>query len=192
MLWTAEAIEDLKRLAHEGKSAAHIAVALGVGSRNAVIGKASRIGIKLNGGGRRSARGKTAARAGRSQWASAHYTRLNPSDDGADAAPGRDPGIIGSQPGAQGEKEAAWMLGEVEIGEMRRVRFEEIHEYACRWPIGDPKSGDFAYCGLNPAEGQSYCAGHCRMAYRPPKASARQNPAERHGLPPLANPWRPF
>ena len=51
MLWTAEAVEDLKRLALEGKSASHIAAALGVGSRNAVIGKASRIGIKLNGGG---------------------------------------------------------------------------------------------------------------------------------------------
>jgi GcrA cell cycle regulator len=192
MLWTAEAVEDLKRLAHEGKSASHIAVALGVGSRNAVIGKASRIGIKLNGGGRRSVRGKTPARAGRSQGATARFTRPNPGDHGADAALGRDPGILRSQPGARGEKEAAWMLGEAEIGDMRRVRFEEIHEFACRWPIGDPKSGDFAYCGLNPAEGQSYCAGHCRMAYRPPKASARRNPAERQGLPPLANPWRPF
>ncbi len=51
MLWTAEAVEDLKKLALQGKSASHISVALGVGSRNAVIGKASRIGIKLNGGG---------------------------------------------------------------------------------------------------------------------------------------------
>ena len=69
MLWTAEAVEDLKRLALEGKSASHIAAALGVGSRNAVIGKASRIGIKLNGGGRASGRGKTQARAARPQWA---------------------------------------------------------------------------------------------------------------------------
>ncbi len=58
MLWTAEAVEDLKKLALEGKSASHISAALGVGSRNAVIGKASRIGIKLSGGGRASVRGK--------------------------------------------------------------------------------------------------------------------------------------
>ena len=64
MLWTAEAVEDLKRLALEGKSASHISAALGVGSRNAVIGKASRIGIKLNGGGRASVRGKGAAPRG--------------------------------------------------------------------------------------------------------------------------------
>ena len=57
MLWTAEAVEDLKKLALQGKSASHISAALGVGSRNAVIGKASRIGIKLSGGGRGSVRG---------------------------------------------------------------------------------------------------------------------------------------
>ena len=51
MLWTAEAVENLKRLALEGRSASVIAAALGAASRNAVIGKANRIGIKLNGGG---------------------------------------------------------------------------------------------------------------------------------------------
>ena len=69
MLWTAEAVEHLKRLALEGKSASSIAAALGVESRNAVIGKASRVGIKLNGGGRPNASGKTRAGARRAEWA---------------------------------------------------------------------------------------------------------------------------
>ena len=69
MLWTAEAVEDLKRLAFEGRSASAIATALGAASRNAVIGKANRIGIKLNGDGRAAAPGKTRARAHRAQWA---------------------------------------------------------------------------------------------------------------------------
>ncbi|MFY9969953.1 MAG: GcrA family cell cycle regulator, partial [Roseiarcus sp.] len=51
-----------------------------------------------------------------------------------------------------------------------RVRFEDIRGLACRWPLGDPGSGDFAYCGLESAKGHSYCAGHCRMAYRRPEA----------------------
>ena len=193
MLWTAEAVEDLKRLALEGKSASHISATLGVGSRNAVIGKASRIGIKLNGGGPGSLRGKAPARGGRSQWASAPCTRPSADNHGSDAGLARDPGLIpASSPGDRGERQAAWMLGEAEIGEMRRVRFEEIHELACRWPLGDPKSGDFAYCGLNPAEGQSYCAGHCRMAYRPPNARARPGQGERPTLRAIANSWRPF
>src|SRR5208337_443801 len=51
MVWTTEAIEVLRRLALEGRSATVIAAALGAASRNAVIGKANRIGVKLNGGG---------------------------------------------------------------------------------------------------------------------------------------------
>jgi GcrA cell cycle regulator len=183
MLWTAEAVEDLKRLALAGKSASHIAAALGVGSRNAVIGKASRIGIKLSGGGgRAAASGVAPSRAGRSQWATAHYAR-----DNADASAARDPrGVSGSQPAEK--RGAAWTLGEAEVGEMRRLRFEDIRESVCRWPLGDPRSGDFAYCGLTPVEGQSYCAGHCRMAYRPPQA--RRSTTERQGLRAIGNSWR--
>ncbi len=182
MLWTAEAVEDLKRLALEGKSASHIAAALGVGSRNAVIGKASRIGIKLGGGGRASARGEAPARAVRP-----HGRRL------ITLGPGRQrrapPPPLARDPRVKPEEEskAAWTFGEVEIGEMRRVRFEDIREFACRWPLGDPRSGDFAYCGLTPAEGQSYCAGHCRMAYRPPQAAGR---ARATGLRAIGSSWR--
>jgi GcrA cell cycle regulator len=68
---------------------------------------------------------------------------------------------------------------------MRRLRFEDIREFACRWPLGDPRSGDFAYCGLTPAEGQSYCAGHCRMAYRPPQT--RSVARERQGFRAIAS-----
>ena len=77
MLWTAEAVEDLKRLALEGKSASHIATALGVGSRNAVIGKASRIGIKLSGGGARRAPGATPAPRGSAPMGGGSYPRPN-------------------------------------------------------------------------------------------------------------------
>ncbi len=51
MLWTDETIETLKALALQGRSARAIAEVLGAPSRSAVIGKANRIGIKLNGGG---------------------------------------------------------------------------------------------------------------------------------------------
>src|ERR1700734_4571207 len=165
MLWTAEAVEDLKRLALQGRSASASATALGVASRNAVIGKANRIGIKLNGDGRAAAPGKTRARARRAQWA---VFSPEPGNHDPDAA-------LGSET----ESKAAWIFSDPEVGEMQRVRFEEICEFACRWPLGDPRAGEFAYCGLTPAKGQSYCAGHCRMAYRPPpNAGARRSPRE--------------
>jgi GcrA cell cycle regulator len=180
MLWTAEAVEDLKKLALEGKSASHISAALGVGSRNAVIGKASRIGIKLNGGGGASVRGNGRPRAARSQWATAHYTRPDAQSCGAAAArPQLSPGD---------GKPAGRSFGVAEIGEMRRLRLEEIRDSACRWPLGDPRSGDFAYCGLTPVGGQSYCAGHCQMAYR--SAQPRPIAPERRGLRAIGNSWR--
>ena len=182
MLWTAEAVEDLKKLALEGKSAAGIAAALGVGSRNAVIGKASRIGIKLNGGGRAAASTKTGAGARRAQWATIANHPQGVAKPSSAIALARDPRL------APGQGRDAWTFGEAEVGEMRRLRFEEIRESACRWPLGDPRSGDFAYCGLTPAEGQSYCAGHCRMAYRSPQA--RQSVSERQGYRAIGSSWR--
>ena len=190
MRWTAEAIEDLIRLALEGRSASFIAAALGAASRNAVIGKANRIGVKLNGDGRASAPGGTCARAYRAPLAA--LLRSKPVSKRQTFAPAvsRDPRVPGSKPGDGDARKAAWTFAEAEVGEMRRVRFEDIREFACRWPLGDPRSGDFAYCGLKPAEGRSYCAGHCRMAYRRPEARARQSPHERRWSRALASPWR--
>jgi GcrA cell cycle regulator len=179
MPWTAEAIENLKRLALEGRSASRIAAALGVPSRNAVIGKASRIGIKLNGGGRAAVSGETRASARRAaiphpQLGSGKPNSVAVLSSGARPNPGR-------------EREAAWTFGEAEVGEMRRLRFEDIRESACRWPLGDPRSREFVYCGLTPAKGQSYCAGHCRMAYRPPQARQRSREVDGRAI---ASSWR--
>jgi GcrA cell cycle regulator len=179
MLWTAEAVEDLKKLALEGKSASHISAALGVGSRNAVIGKASRIGIKLGRGERGPGTRKPGA--GRPRWASASYPRLSDPHHGSEVA-----GVCAPLVKPE-EGRAACAFGEIEIGEMRRVRFEEIREFACRWPLGDPRSGEFTYCGLTPAKGQSYCAGHCRMAYRAPQ---RRPVTPERGLRAIASSWR--
>lgn len=184
MLWTAEAVEDLKRLAFEGRSASVIARALGAASRNAVIGKANRIGIKLDGDGRAARLGKTRAGGRRMQWA---VTNPGACNHGPDAALARDPRVKRGE-----ERKAAWIFSEAEVGEMQRVRFDEICDLACRWPLGDPRTGEFAYCGLTPARGQSYCAGHCRMAYRPPNAGAGQSRRERQPFRALASPWRLF
>jgi GcrA cell cycle regulator len=184
MRWTAEAVEDLKRLALEGMSASVIAAAVGAASRNAVIGKANRIGIKLSGGGPASGLRKTRARPYREQWAAIP----GPQPDGGKPRPARALRVIpGARPGEGEAREAAWSFGEAEVGEMRRVRFEEMREFACRWPLGDPKAGEFAYCGLMALRGHSYCAGHCRMAYRPPEA--RRSPVE-PGSRALAGSWR--
>jgi GcrA cell cycle regulator len=177
MLWTDEAVDNLKRLAGEGWSASVIAAALGAESRNAVIGKANRIGIKLTGGGRAAATDRPRATA-----------RPRPPVPFPALADGGATGFLALGP--EVERKRRWNFAGAEVGEMRRVSLETISEFTCRWPLGDPRSDEFAYCGLIPAEGHSYCAGHCRLAYRSPEARARRSPDERPGSRPLANSWR--
>ena len=166
MLWTEEAIEVLRMLALQGKSARMIAEALGAPSRAAVIGKASRVGIKLNGGGGgagsrpdRTAGGERAPRE-----ASARPRLISSTREKSVSSARALARTLPREP-----RRAQWIFSEAEVGEMARVGFAEIREANCRWPVGDPLSEDFVYCGLQPAAGRSYCAGHCRMAYQPPK-----------------------
>jgi len=164
-IWTADAIEALRQLALEGRSASAIAAAIGAPSRNAVIGKANRIGIKLTGSNWKHAAPR-AARAGVDRPRRAAFPRLNP------ISCQRAPALA---PPRERVRKATWMFAEAEVGEMRRIGLEAISEGDCKWPLGDPAEEDFAYCGLEAARGQSYCAGHCRMAYRTPNARAARD-----------------
>jgi GcrA cell cycle regulator len=181
-MWTEEAIETLRQLALAGISASRIAVALGAPSRNAVIGKAHRIGIRLNGRGNCSA-----PSGGGAERARAERPRL--------AAVPRRVAVsckqsLASARSPQRETKAPWIFAEAEVGEMRRVGFAEIRALDCRWPLGDPTCEDFAYCGLDAAKGRSYCAGHCRMAYRSPYARAREGRRDERWPREPASPWR--
>jgi GcrA cell cycle regulator len=162
-VWTEDTIEALRKLALEGRSASAIAVALGAPSRNAVIGKANRIGIKLTGHNKCSASGVPQARV-EPPWRAA-IPRSKPISRKQTLAP--------TLP-RERERKTNWIFAEAQVGEMLRIGFESIGEGDCKWPVGDPTHEDFAYCGLEVAGGRSYCAGHCRMAYRAPNARARE------------------
>lgn len=156
-MWTDAAIETLRQMALEGKSASTIAVALGAPSRNAVIGKANRIGVKLT--------GNIHCSAPRTPRSVTERPR-RPAIARVDAPSWKRAAV----PAVQRERKPAWAFAQAEVGEMLNVGLEEINDSACRWPIGDPTTEEFAYCGIQSAKGRSYCAGHCRMAYKPPNS----------------------
>ena len=54
-----------------------------------------------------------------------------------------------------------------------RVTIIELKEAMCRWPLGDPSSPDFRYCG-SPAANGPYCAYHARLAYQPAQDRRRE------------------
>ena len=41
----------------------------------------------------------------------------------------------------------------------------ELKHNECRWPVGDPKSPEFHFCGEKTVNGKTYCAKHCAFAY---------------------------
>jgi GcrA cell cycle regulator len=53
------------------------------------------------------------------------------------------------------------------IGEPRMLSIVELDASTCRWPVGDPRTSSFGYCGHPAKVGSSYCEGHHAIAYRP-------------------------
>jgi GcrA cell cycle regulator len=53
----------------------------------------------------------------------------------------------------------------IPLGQRRTIL--ELTEETCRWPIGDPGSTEFFFCGGQAMTGAPYCTYHSRVAYQP-------------------------
>jgi GcrA cell cycle regulator len=171
--WTDERVEMLKKLWMEGLSASQIAGELGQGvTRNAVIGKVHR--LKL------SARAKPTNTAPRTRPAARPAPRRpnvqapGLSNMGAAAkirpAMQQRPQSIGAtalavSPEAEPELYVAPATSEMFIPEDKRLSLLQLSEHTCKWPIGDPLSKDFYFCGQHSLETGPYCEFHSRKAY---------------------------
>lgn len=52
----------------------------------------------------------------------------------------------------------------------RRLTLMELTERTCKWPIGDPATDDFWFCGLPSVQGKPYCEAHVSVAFQPMSA----------------------
>jgi GcrA cell cycle regulator len=52
----------------------------------------------------------------------------------------------------------------------RRLSLMELTERTCKWPIGDPATDDFWFCGLTTVAGKPYCEAHVSVAFQPMQA----------------------
>jgi GcrA cell cycle regulator len=48
----------------------------------------------------------------------------------------------------------------------------------CKWPIGDPSSDEFTFCGRRSAEDGPYCVEHARVAYQPHQTKKKASATE--------------
>lgn len=162
--WTDERVELLKKLWSDGLSASQIAAELGNVTRNAVIGKVHRLGLS---GRAKSAAAPAAPRnaAPRKAPARAPSHPMSGPAGGTRGAHALAPQFVTE---AEPEAEQAPMPSEdVVIPFSERVTIIELREYMCRWPMGDPTSPDFRFCGARSQTGLPYCSYHSRIAYQP-------------------------
>ena len=54
---------------------------------------------------------------------------------------------------------------ELDIPVEKRLTLLQLNEHTCKWPIGDPLTPDFYFCGQHSEEGKPYCDFHSRRAY---------------------------
>jgi len=49
----------------------------------------------------------------------------------------------------------------------KKLTLMELTERTCKWPIGDPATPDFWFCGLATQPGKPYCEAHVGVAFQP-------------------------
>jgi GcrA cell cycle regulator len=157
MSWTDERVELLKKLWSDGLSASQIAAELGGITRNAVIGKVHRLGLS----GRAKSPASTAPRQRKSRTHT-HMLRVPRTRGNTALAHAYDYDV---------EPEPELLDNVIPIGQRRTLL--ELTEETCRWPIGDPGSTEFFFCGGQSLSGLPYCAYHSRVAYQPPSDRRR-------------------
>ena len=177
MSWTDERVELLKKMWGEGQSASQIAKELGGVTRNAVIGKVHRLGLsnRATSTAKPEAKAKPAAKAD---------TKPKPAPKPAEPAskieeapapkplPARKQIIPAGQPlppqpsANEISPEALAKVSAIEK-KAKKLSLMELTERTCKWPVGDPATENFWFCGLPVQQGKPYCEAHVGVAFQP-------------------------
>lgn len=199
MSWTDERVETLKKMWSEGQSASQIAKELGGVTRNAVIGKVHRLGLSNRAGGAAEpvaapepkpvkVEAKVEPKAEPKPAPAAAAPRAEPKPVAA-KAPVPEPRTESATPPASNRRaiipagqplppqpsaneispEALASVREVEKKAMK-ISLMDLTERTCKWPIGDPATEHFWFCGLTAQSGKPYCEAHVSVAFQPMSA----------------------
>ena len=154
MNWTDERVELLKKYWADGLSASQIAAQLGGVTRNAVIGKVHRLGLSgrakpaSSGPRPRKVRAASPHRPSRGYISGNTALKMH-----ANAMPRRAPAPI--------------PIEDLVVPISLRVSLLALNDQMCKWPMGDPSTEDFHFCGHRNFNNLPYCEYHSRVAYQP-------------------------
>jgi GcrA cell cycle regulator len=192
MSWTDDRVEILKKMWGEGQSASQIAKELGGVTRNAVIGKVHRLGLsnRTTAGAAAKAEPKAKPAAPKAKAKAAPTPSPEPEPTPASSKPDlkTEPAIapntprparnqiipagqpLPPQPSANEiSPEALAKVNEIEK-KAKKLSLMELTERTCKWPVGDPATEDFWFCGLPVKQGKPYCEAHVGVAFQPMSA----------------------
>ncbi len=191
MEWSEEIIAQLKDLWAEGLSTAEIGRRLSI-TKNAVVGKAHRLGLPPRPSPIRRNGSKPKAAADKPEQAAtptpeAHATRsgaqapsaapapqpaaaATPAPTAAPPPPATPPALAvvddkavrkeKPAPAARTSTKPKTLLRSISDPEPQKRRGP-----SCCWPIGDPGTPGFHFCGATPIPGKPYCEEHAQIAY---------------------------
>lgn len=196
MSWTDERIDRLKSMWEKGLTASQIADELGGVSRNAVIGKAHRLGLKSRPSpvkaNETDAKPAPAAAKAKPKAAEKVAPRAaapaQPERAPAAAAPAAPvaprpqsdmPKIVSIGPGGFMRQGPGDQQAPIPPAPPRRLvpakpspeiadktSLLDLSDKVCRWPMGHPGEPDFHFCGVAVNPGFPYCVEHCGRAYQ--------------------------
>ncbi len=139
MSWNQQKVDDLKKLWNEGVATSRIGEQLGF-TKNAVIGKAFRLGLER----RQNSRKKTSHSQSVS---SVTMYRETSAPSHSQITPKRDV--------TRRREKFSFKKSIVGTGNFK----------SCQWPIGDPLEEGFHYCGGQNIPTKPYCIEHYKKAY---------------------------
>ncbi len=189
MSWTDERIDRLKKMWAAGATASQIADELGGVSRNAVIGKAHRLGLDARPSPVKPGEEKESKPAAKPARAEAASRRAAPAThESADAPPpARTPqrpqpdgiqyrsigpgGFVRQGPGdtqapipPAPPRRLVPAKPSAEVAD--KTSLLDLNDRICKWPLGHPGEPDFHFCGKPANPGFPYCVDHCGVAYQ--------------------------
>jgi GcrA cell cycle regulator len=156
--WTDDRVALLRRLWEDGQSASKIAAQLGGVTRNAVIGKVHRLGL----GGR--ARGSEEAQV---TPQTAKAVEIETPITVVETQAPEPVAILSHRPAPIFPTPAPAAPDTVALAVSQRVTIMDLRESMCRWPLGDPTTPEFRFCGARSITGLPYCTHHAEIAYQP-------------------------
>lgn len=168
--WTPATLNKMKALLEKGMSTSEIGKKIGM-SKNAVVGKLNRLGWN----------NKSVANANKKAPAKKEIViKVKPAKkDNVKKVPAntaKTKKVTAPSPKAPANKTTGTSKKNLVAHQhmiQHAVELAMLRPDQCRWPIGNPDSENFHFCGAKVFPGKPYCYEHCRAAYQmpPPKKS---------------------